>query len=91
MEASTPNIPPPIQPGGNQWVRQMLKMPADMVTGTADDAAALAAGTFSDEVRVDFKFEPRTSSCDTRLVLRRSAALCSSRRRCSMSVLGVTW
>ena len=44
-------IPPPVAPGGNQWVKRLLKMPESMVTGTIDDDLALAMGTFSDEVR----------------------------------------
>ena len=36
--------------GGNRWVKHMLKMPKSMVTGTVDDDAALADGTFSDDV-----------------------------------------
>ncbi len=40
--------------GGNRWVRRMFKMPADMVTGSSVDTAALADGTFSDEVRTGF-------------------------------------
>ncbi len=43
--------PPALAPGGNQWLKTMLKMPVDMVTGTVKDLAALANGTFSDEVR----------------------------------------
>ncbi len=35
---------------GNRWIKRMLQMPKQFVTGTVDDIAALADGTFSDEV-----------------------------------------
>jgi hypothetical protein len=43
-------IPPPLAPGGNQWLKTLLRMPEEMVTGTIESEAALADGTFSDKV-----------------------------------------
>ncbi len=36
--------------GGNQWVPTMIRLPQNIASGKSDDKAALAAGTFSDEV-----------------------------------------
>jgi mannosyl-oligosaccharide alpha-1,2-mannosidase len=36
--------------GGNQWVRRMIRAPLSAASGSTSDPAALAAGTFSDEV-----------------------------------------
>jgi mannosyl-oligosaccharide alpha-1,2-mannosidase len=36
--------------GGNQWVPRTMRMPLESASGGVTDAAALAAGTFSDEV-----------------------------------------
>lgn len=39
--------------GGNQWVPRMIRVPAAQASGSVDDPAALAAGTFSDEVTLE--------------------------------------
>ncbi len=36
--------------GGNQWVKRMIRVPQVAASGSTSDPAALAAGTFSDEV-----------------------------------------
>ena len=51
VAAVEPHVSPErLSEEGNQWVKRMLKMPRAMVTGGVDDTAALADGTFSDEV-----------------------------------------
>jgi len=36
--------------GRNQWIPQLIRVPAEYASGSTNDAAALAAGTFSDDV-----------------------------------------
>ena len=39
--------------GGNQWVPRMIRVPAEQASGSVEDKAALAAGTFSDDVTLE--------------------------------------
>lgn len=60
LPESLPPPPPPAErvkvaedrfdSGGNQWVTKLIKLESSRVSGTVEDAEALAAGSFSDDV-----------------------------------------
>jgi len=51
--AAPPGSRAKFEDGGNQWVRRMVRVAADVAAGKTDDKTALAAGTFSDEVTAE--------------------------------------